>query len=359
MTDTGTHSRGSRYRLDHGELEEFVFGVLRSAGVDREPAATIAEALVRADLRGVDSHGVARLPAYVRNVEAGGFEPSPAVTVDRSTDSVFLVDADGGPGQHAGAVAMERLIETVDETGVSLAAVSNSNHFGTAAYYTERAAERGYIGIAMTNVGPDVIPFGGRNPFFGTNPLSVSVPTDRDFSITLDMATSVVAMGKIDHVAKAQNAEIPAEWAVDEHGEPTTDPHEVAALRPVGGPKGYGLALIVDVLCGLLSGAGPSPSVGPLYGDYDEPMDLGHFFGVIDVSAFRDPAAFAVDVGDLVDALKAQQTADGTDEIMLPGEIETRTMERRRSSGVPVSESVYDDLRGLGERYEVALPDGR
>ncbi len=359
MTDTGTSSRESGYRLDHGELQEFVYDVLRSAGVDREPATLVADALVRADLRGVDSHGVARLPAYVQNFQAGGFDPSPAVTIERATESVLLVDADGGPGQYAGTLAMERLVDVVDDTGVAMASVANSNHFGTAAYYTERAAEAGYIGIAMTNVGPDVIPFGGRNPFFGTNPLSVSIPTDREFSITLDMATSVVAMGKIDHVAKESNADLPADWAVDENGEPTTDPHDVTALRPVGGPKGYGLALVVDVLCGLLSGSGTSPSVGPLYGDYEEPMDLGHFFGAIDVAAFRDPAAFAADVGELIDDLKAQQTNEGTDEIMLPGEIETRTKDGRLSAGVPLSAGVYEDLQELGDRYDIALPEPR
>ena len=359
MTDSSTHSRESRYRFDHGELEGFVFDLLRSIGVAHDPATVVAEALVRADLRGVDSHGVARLPAYASNFEAGGFERSPELTIDRSTDSVVLVDADGGPGQYAGTVAMDRLVETADETGMAVASVTNSNHFGTAAYYTEQVAENGYIGIAMTNVGPDVIPYGGTDAFFGTNPLSVSIPTDRDFSITLDMATSVVAMGKIDHVAAATNADLPTGWAVDENGDPTTDPHDVAALRPVGGPKGYGLALVVDVLCGLLSGAGTSPSIGALYGEYDESMGLGHFFGVIDVSAFRDPAAFAVDVGELVDQLKAQRTRDGTDEIMLPGEIETRTRDRRLSSGVPLSESTYDGLCDLADRYDVPLPDAR
>lgn len=357
MTDIGKRSHESGHRLDHVELERFVSDVLRSVGVDREPAATVADALVRADLRGVGSHGVARLPAYVRNFEAGGFNPSPSLTVERSTDSVLLIDADGGPGQHAGVVAMDRLLETVGGAGTAFASVGNSNHFGTAAYFTERAAEKGYIGIAMTNVGPDVIPFGGRYPFFGTNPLSVSIPTDREFSITLDMATSVVAMGKIDHVAKEANADIPPEWAVDGEGNPTTDPHEVEALRPVGGPKGYGLALVVDVLCGLLSGSGASPSVGPLYDDFDESMGLGHFFGVIDVSAFRDRAAFAVDVGDLIDELKTQRTREGTDEIMLPGEIETRTKKRRRASGVPIAEPIYDDLRSLAESYDVDVPD--
>ena len=359
MTDTGTHSRVNEHRLDHDELGAFVFDVLRSVGVDQDPAAIVADALVRADLRGVSSHGVARLPAYVENFAAGGFDPSPDLHIERSTDAIFTIDADGGPGQYAGTVAMKRLVESVDQTGISVASVANSNHFGTAAYFTEQAAERGYIGIAMTNVGPDVVPFGGRNPFFGTNPLSVSIPTDREFPITLDMATSVVAMGKIDHVAKESNAEIPVEWAVDENGDPTTDPHEVAALRPVGGPKGYGLALVVDVLCGLLSGSGASPTVGPLYDAYDEPMGLGHFFGVIDVGAFRDPSAFAADVGTLIDDLKAQQPNDETDEIMLPGEIEARAKARRHSSGVPLSESVFADLRELAARFEIEFPDGR
>jgi ureidoglycolate dehydrogenase (NAD+) len=352
-----TEHDDAAYRIDHDRLRAFARSVLDGAGVAPEHAQTVADALVRADLRGVDSHGVARLPTYVRKFEAGGFNPDPSIQVERPSPSAVRVDADDGPGQSAGVEAIDAAMEAAAETGLAGATVENSNHFGTAAYFTERASAHDFIGIAATNVDSGVVPYGGRTPFFGTNPIAISVPTDREFDITLDMATSTVAFGKIDHVAtEKEDASIPAEWGVDDDGEPTTDPHEVAALRPFAGPKGYGLALAVDVLAGLLSGAGPSTSVNELYGNYDQPMRLGHFVAAIDVSAFRDLATFHAEVGQLIDDLKDQPSRDGFDEIMLPGEIEARTMQSNLDAGVPVREGVCDDLEGLAEEYDVSVP---
>lgn len=344
-------------RVDETEVEAFVREVLDAAGVAEEHAAVVAEALVRADLRGVDSHGVARLETYVRKFESGGFNPDPDVTVQDANDTVAWVDADGGPGQSAGTIAMEAAMERAAANGIGAAFVRNSNHFGTAAFYTQRAAEQDFVGLSMTNVGPDVVPYGGAEAFLGTNPISFSIPTDRSFPITLDMATSVVAMGKIDHVAAEEDTEIPAEWAVDDTGEPTTEPHEVAALRPVGGPKGYGLGLVVDVLCGLLAGARPSPDIGPLYDRFDEPMRLGHTMVAIDVSTMMDPDEFRTRVGEYVDRLKAVPTQDGVEEVLLPGELEARTRQENERDGVPLSQATLASLQELAERYDLSVPD--
>ena len=205
--------------------------------------------------------------------------------MNQLSSGLALVDADDGPGQSAGVRAMDEAMSLVSEHGIGLAAVMNSNHFGTAAYYTERASAADFIGMSMTNVVSDIAPFGGLETFLGTNPISFSIPTDLPFPITLDMATSVAAMWKIDHTSDEQD-EIPETWAFDADGEPTTDPSDVAALRPVGGAKGYGLGIVVDILCRLLTGIGSSPTVGPLYDDYDEPMELGHIFAVINSSVF-------------------------------------------------------------------------
>jgi ureidoglycolate dehydrogenase (NAD+) len=264
----------------------------------------------------------------MKKFEGGGFNPDPDISISRVGPSVSTVDADDGPGQSAAFAAMEEAMAVARETGVGFVGVTNSNHFGTAAYYTEHASDSDLIGLAMTNVGSDVIPFGGATRFLGTNPISFSVPTDREFPITLDMATSVVAMGKIQEVSRREDTEIPSDWAVDEHGEPTTDPHEAVAARPLGGPKGYGLAVIVDVLCGLVTGAGTSPEIGPLYDEFTEPMRLGHAVGAIDVSAFRDPEAFRRDVGEYID---------------------------QREAGVELRPSTVESLRSLAEYYDVPL----
>ena len=350
-------SIGVEFRVDHGHLVSFVESVLEQVSVAPPHAGTVANALVRADLRGVDSHGVARLPTYVRKFDAGGFDTDPSIQVERTGPSAITVDANDGPGQSAGVEAIDAAMEAAAETGIAGATVVNSNHFGAAAYFTERASGHDFVGIATTNVDPGVVPYGGTSAFFGTNPIAISIPTDRDFDVTLDMATSVVAFGKIDHVAKEEGTSIPAEWGVDAVGEPTTDPNAVAALRPLGGPKGYGLGLVVDVLSGLLSGAGPSTSVGELYDDYDEPMRLGHFFAAIDVGAFRYVDEFKAEMGAMIDDLKAQETRDGYDEIMLPGEIESRTMAANLEAGVPIREGVREDLEALAVEYDVPFPD--
>lgn len=343
-------------RVDHEQLEAFANDVLSVVGVTDPHAQRVATTLVYADRCGVDSHGVARLPVYVENFEAGGFNCDPEITIDRVSDSGLLVDADDGPGQSASIDAMDRAMEVAAETGLAGAAVRRSNHFGAARYFTERASEHGFIGIATSNVDSTVIPYGGTEPVLGTNPISIAVPTDREFDIVLDMATSVAAFGKIDH-ATEEGESIPPEWAVDESGEPTTDPEAVAALRPMSGPKGYALGLVIDVLSGLLSGAGPSTSVGELYDDYADPMRLGHFVGTIDVSAFRDYEAFIADVDDLITRLKSQRPQDGVDEVMLPGEIETNTRRRTLDAGVPIRPEVYGDLETLGDEYGVVVPD--
>lgn len=345
-----------QYRIAGDELRRFARDVLSAAGVAEPHAETVATGLTRASLRGIDSHGVARLEVYVEKFLAGGFNPDPDITVEWADGSSFSVDADDGPGQSAAMLAMETALDLAADAGIAGGVVRNSNHFGTAAFYTQRAAEDDCIGLAMTNVGSDVVPFDGTEPYLGTNPMSFAIPTGSSYPITVDMATSVVAMGKIDHIAKETGEPIPDDWAVDVDGEPTTDPHAVAALRPMAGPKGYGLGLVVDVLCGLLSGMGPSPTVGPLYDEFDRPMRLGHFVGAIDVGRFRDVEAFKSDVDGVIEDLKAIG-ARTQEEVMLPGEIEANTRERREREGVPLPPGVYESLERLAERLDVPIPD--
>ncbi|MFA1610830.1 Ldh family oxidoreductase [Halobellus rubicundus] len=347
----------SPVHVDSESLRSFVETVLTEGGVADEHAHRVADGLVRADMRGVSSHGVARLEVYMKKFEGGGFNPDPDISVTPIDAAAAMVDADDGPGQSAAYLAMNEAMDLAREAGIGMASVTNSNHFGTAAYYTEYASDEDFIGIAMTNVGSDVIPFGGSKPFLGTNPISVSVPTNRSFPITLDMATSIVAMGRIQEESRREDTEIPSDWAVNEQGEPTTDPHEAVAVRPVGGPKGYGLGVVVDVLCGLLSGVGTSPEIGPLYDDYDQPMRLGHFIAAIDVSAFRDVETFKADVDDYIDQLKAVETREGFDEVKLPGEIETAKYREQAQNGVELQPSTVESLRTLAEYYDVSFPN--
>lgn len=208
----------------------------------------------------------------------------------------------------------------------------------------------------MTHSGPNVAPFGGADPFFGTNPLSISIPRTDGFHVTLDMATSVVAKGAVI-LAEEEGESIPEEWALDESGEPTTDPEAFHALRPVGGPKGYGLAFVIDVLCGALLDTAVGEDVATLYDDESAPQGLGHMVAAVDVEAFAERDGYERRIASLVEGLSAARPAGGFDEVLLPGEPEARTREERLAEGIPLGEGVWETLGSLGDRYGVSRPD--
>lgn len=348
--------KGTAVTVDPEELERFANRVLSKAGLDRTDAEIVADTLVDANLRGIDTHGVVRLEPYVERIEKGGTRPDAEMTVREAegAPSAAVVDANGGPGQVATRLAMREAIDRANEQGSAFVGVRNSNHFGTASYYTNLAAREGCIGFATTHAGPNVAPFGGADPFFGTNPISFSVPTDRGFPISVDMATSVTAKGNVI-LAEEEGEEIPPEWAVDEEGAPITDPEEFHALQPMGGPKGYGLALIVDVLCGVLLDTAFGEDVPTMYHDLTEPQGLGHFVGAISIEAFTGGEGFHERLSALIEQLKAVQTAEGVDEILLPGEPEAQTREARIEEGIPLGDGVWESLQALADEYDLEL----
>ncbi|WP_313692479.1 Ldh family oxidoreductase [Halorarum halobium] len=341
-------------RIDHERLRTFTTDVFRRAGLSATHAATVAETVVDANLRGIDTHGVVRLEPYVEQLEAGGTNPSPELTVSSRGAGAAVVDGDGGPGQVATLTAMREAIDRAEDAGSAFVGVENSGHFGTASYYTNYAAERGYIGISMTHAGPSVTPTGAADPYFGTNPISFGLPNGDGFPVTLDMATSVTAEGNVI-LAAEEGDEIPAEWGVDEAGNPTTDPESVHALRPMGGPKGYGLALVIDAFCGVLLDTAFGDDVSGMYDDTSAPQQLGHFVAALDVEAFTELDRFTDRLRRMRDGIKDLRTAPDVDEVLLPGEPEARTRERRLAGGVPVGDGTLGTLRELGDEYGVEL----
>ena len=339
-------------RIDLESLHEFTATVLRRAGLTHDHDSIVADSLVDANLRGIDTHGVVRLEAYIGQLEDGGMNPTPDISV--STDgSTAVVNADHGPGQIATMRAMETALEIADDLGSAFVGVKNSSHFGTASYFTNAAAEEGCVGISMTHAAPNMVPFGGSEPFFGTNPISISIPAF-EYPITLDMATTVAAYGNIV-VAKEEGESIPDSWAVDEDGVPTTDPEETHALQPVGGPKGYGLALVIDALCGALMEMHVAPEVTSLYGDHTQPMELGHLVAAIDVEAFTTLEAFRTRIDGMVDALHAMEPSEGGESVMVPGEPEMRTKRNRLENGIPIGSGVWETLESISETYDVPI----
>jgi ureidoglycolate dehydrogenase (NAD+) len=314
----------------------------------------VADTLVWTSLRGTDSHGVARLPVYVDRLRAGSLNPRPRPSVERRDGAVALVDGDQGPGQVAGVFATDLSIELAREHGAGVVSVRRSAHFGAAAYYAMRAAEQGLVAIALTNTEPLVIPYGGSEPALGTNPICLAAPAGGGI-FNLDMATSQVAMNRVWN-ARDEERPIPEGWGVDAQGRTTTDAGAVVAAMPLGGYKGYGLALMVEVLSGVLSGSGVRYGVGQLYGDAGAPLDTGHFHVAIDPERTVGRERFAAVLDGLLGELRATPPAPGFDEVLVPGDPEDRARAERERSGVPVEPALWRTLCALSDELGVAAP---
>ena len=341
-------------RIDPAELERWGQALLAAAGLDPEAARTVAVSLVDANRRGVDSHGVARLPVYSQRLRKRLINHNPAPRVEREDGAVALVDADQGPGQVAGVVATDLSVELARRHGIGAVAVHRSSHYGAAGYYAIRAAQAGMVGISTTNSEPFVIPFGGLGHALGTNPIALAAPT-ADGIFDLDLATSQVAVNKIFN-ARDEGRSIPEGWGVDAKGQATTDPAAVSAAVPLGGYKGYPLAVLVEVLSGVLSGSGVGHGVGRLYEDWDRAQDVGHFHLALDPERLVGRARFEQLLSGLLEQLKAVPSAAGVDEVLVPGEPEARAKAERERDGIPLPPTLWVTLEELSGELGVPSP---
>ena len=306
-------------------------------------------------LRGTDSHGVARLPVYIERLRAGVLNARPRPSVLKRDGVVAVVDGDQGPGQVAAVFATDVSIELAREHGAGVVVVRRSAHFGAAAYYAMRAAEHGLVAMAMTNTEPLVIPYGGAEPALGTNPICLAAPAAGGV-FNLDMATSQVAMNRVWN-ARDEGRPIPEGWGVDAEGRTTTDAAAVVSGMPLGGYKGYGLALMVEVLCGVLAGAGVREGVGELYGAETAPQDTGHFHLAIDPERTVGRDRFAAVLEGLLGELRAIAPSPGFDEVLVAGDPEERARAERERWGVPVEPALWSTLRALSAELGVAAPE--
>jgi len=340
-------------------LREFCERVFVKLGVPPEDARVTTDVLVLADLRGIDSHGVARLARYVTGIKEGFINPVDRSRIIKETKATALIDGERGLGQVVGKKGMDLAIKKAKETAVGIVAVRNSNHYGIAGYYSLMALAQDLIGVSMTNAAPLVVPTFGRTSILGTNPISLTAPADREKPFVLDMATSVVPRGKVE-VYDRLGKPMPLGWAVDETGRGTADAKAVlnalakrlgGGLLPLGGEgeefsghKGYGLALLVDVLSGVLSGAATGLQV---YADEKRP-NVGHFFMAIDPAAFRPLAEFTRDMDRLARELKESPKAQGQARIYVHGEKSFARMEKFRKEGIPLNPKVVENLKKIG-----------
>lgn len=348
------NARGPR-RIPLAELRRFITDVLCALNMDPGEAEIVARVMADADLRGVYTHGVAQLPGYVEQLRNGGFNPRPEVRVVSETASTALVDGDGGMGHLIGVRAMELAIEKARETGAAWVGVRGSRHWGAAAHYASLALEHDMIGLALTaGAGNCMAPWGGVEVIVGNNPFAIAVPAAEEPPVILDMATSVVARGKIAVAAK-KGEPIPPGWALDPEGHPTTDAAAAYAgsLLPIGGYKGYGLTVVIALLTGGLTGG----AIGrELKGFFDLPGNNSHLLGAIRIDGFMPPEQFRKRVDWYVRDLKQSRRAEGVDRIYVPGEIEWETAQRQLREGITLWPVVEQDVLVLARELGVRPP---
>ena len=357
-------------RVDAGTLQSFCTTVFEKLGVRPSDAAITSEILVSADLRGVDSHGVARLPRYVHGLRDGVMLPVVDPQIVHETPTTATVDACDGLGQPAGHFGMELAIRKAQETGSGFVAVRNSNHYGIAGYYALMALPHDLIGFSLTNADTLVVPTFGRKALFGTNPISIAVPAGEERPYVLDMATSTVPRGKLE-VYNRLGKEMPIGWATDAEGNPTQDAglalqglasrDILGGLLPLGGAgelhsghKGYGLALFVEIMCGVLAGSGFGEMVYPVGAEGKPlPSKIGHFFGAMRIDGFRPAAEFKADMDRLIRMIKTSPRAEGHERIFIHGEKEFEIADERRRNGIPLHEKVVTNMRNIADELGV------
>ena len=343
-------------RIPAGELQEFTKGVFVAAGVPSEDAALEAEVLVWANLRGVDSHGVLRIPWYVEMLGKGEMNARPNIRVERETAATLLIDGDRALGPVVTTLAMRRAIDKARTAGVGWAVIRNTTHQGAMAYYALMAANAGMAGIAIVCSPPNMAPFGARVAAVHNSPISIAVPAGRHRSLCVDMATSVAAGGKLS-LARDKGIPLPPGWALDDAGQPTTDANRAKILLPFAGPKGSGLAMMFETLTSLMVG---NPLLGPAFAG--EPGAGRHrqnsVVAAIDIAAFTDLAQYRAEVDRLIDGVRALPGAQGVSEVMVPGEPEDRSEEDRRRRGIPLPAGTVENMRSVAARFRVPLPRG-
>jgi len=351
------------------QLFDFSRKVFLAIGCSEEDALLASRVLLSADLRGIDSHGIARLSGYVRLWDVKRVNAKPSIRVIHETPSTATVDGDSGLGLVVAPKAMEIAIEKATQSGTGWVAVQNSNHFGIAAYHGMMALEHDMIGICMTNASPLVAPTFSTERLLGTNPICVAVPAGIHPPFVADMATTTAANGKLE-ILQRKGGVAPIGWIQDKHGKHSTDPHELkagGALLPLGGDrehgshKGYALGAIVDIFSAVLSGANYGPWVPPFPAYVPMPAfmpgkGIGHFFGAMRIDAFRPANEFKEHMDAWIQRFREANTMEGHERVIIPGEPEKEMEEERRSNGIPLLGPVVDDLSFLSEKFGIALP---
>ena len=357
------------HTLKGDELRSFAISVFRYIGCNDADANLATDVLLKADLRGIDSHGVARLSGYVRLWEKGRINAKPNIKVVRETPSTATMDGDAGLGLVVAPRAMELAIEKGKNCGTGWVAVGNSNHFGIAAYHAMKALEFNMIGYALTNASPLVAPTFSKERMLGTNPICYAIPAGKFEPVVIDMSTSSAANGKLE-IAQRKNIPVPEGWIQTKDGDTTTDANglklggsllSLGSDKDRGSHKGYGLGAMVDIFSGVLSGANFGPWVPPFVSFLDVQPNLpgkglGHFLGAIQVDGFSDVDVFKNNMDLWIERFKNAEPIDAKQPVIIPGEPEAQFMKVRIKEGIPLIDAVVQDLKHLAENFKLDHP---
>lgn len=336
------------------KLRSFGITIAKKFQLSEIDAATLIDNLIDANLNGIDTHGLTRLSIYLKRIKLKLINPNPSMQFIQKFPIAAVLNADNGLGQVAGVKAVNKAIEMAKNYGLGAVAVCNSQHFGSLAYYCNIAARNDMICLAFTNAEPAMPAWGSYEAYFGTNPIAMGVPVKGDTPISIDMATSIVARGKII-VASKQKKSIPEGWALDAEGNSTTDSIKALAgsVLTMAGPKGYALAMMVDVLSGVLSGSGYGKKVNSMYKDLEHTANVGHFFLCINLEAFMPKDTFYERIKDMKEGIKKTKKRPGVNEIFVPGEEKLGIRAERSKNGIPLSNDVYEELKILAKENNI------
>jgi LDH2 family malate/lactate/ureidoglycolate dehydrogenase len=355
------------FKFSKSVLAEFTTNVFMHFGVPEKDAVLASDVLSKADLRAIDSHGVARLRTYVDMFKIGRINPKPNIRIIREKKSVATVDGDSGLGLVVGPKANEIAMDKASTFGSGWVSVCNTNHYGIASYYSLKALERDMIGWSMTNTSRIVVPLWGAERRLGTNPIAIAFPGFKNPPIVIDLATSVVAFGKVE-IAKREGKRIPEGWVIDQLGNNSIEPQDVysggllplGGTREMGGHKGYCLSSMVDILCSVLSGANWGPFAPPFALFEEAPKEsvgkgIGHFFGAMEIDGFEDVDVFKKRIDHWIEVFRQTKPAPGHDAVLIPGDPEHEQEKIRTRDGIPVIQAVVDDLKIISRETGVKL----
>ncbi len=338
------------------DLAAFAERIAIAAGIAPAEARLLGESLIAANLRGVDSHGLQQLPFYIDQLARGRMQAATSGHVVSESGACLLYDGENGIGQAIAAICCDHALRLAREHGIAMVVARESNHYGAAAFWALRLSAAGMIGITMCNASPRVAPWQGRDPRLGTNPVCMSVPGARTW--LLDMATTTVALGKIIGASQKGVDTLPAGWAMDREGVPTTSTEVALAglLMPLGGYKGSGLAMMAEILCAVLGGGAMATELGDLLTDR-KPRRVSQMFLAIDVARFMPREQFSARMQTLAGMMKSSRPAAGYDEVLVAGDPEWRIEQERLSNGIPIADGLWTKLTGIAGRFGITLPE--